>query len=90
MENDDVKKIQDLAAQSFGRTNAILSEKSMGVGMHAGYLPGYLVSHRCIRLPKEMAVRFFQNVPIGTPLAIRQEVPWGMVRIHLFLKDLRR
>jgi hypothetical protein len=60
----------------FGRTNSILSEKSIGAGMHAGYLPGYPVSHGCIRLPEEMAVRFLQNVPIGTPVAIRQEVPW--------------
>jgi hypothetical protein len=43
-----------------------------GIGMHAGYLPGYPASHGCIRLPKEMAVHFFQNAPIGTPVAIRQ------------------
>lgn len=76
MENVELKKIQDRTAQSFGRTNAILSEKSMGVGMHAGYLLGYPASHGCIRLPKEMAARFFQNVTIGTPVAIGQEVPW--------------
>ena len=46
-----------------------------GIGMHAGYLPGYPASHGCIRLPKEMAVHFFQNAPIGTPVAIRQEPP---------------
>jgi L,D-transpeptidase catalytic domain len=46
-----------------------------GIGMHAGYLPGYPASHGCIRLPKEMAARFFQNVPIETPVAIRQEAP---------------
>jgi lipoprotein-anchoring transpeptidase ErfK/SrfK len=46
-----------------------------GIGMHAGYLPGYPASHGCIRLPKGMAVRFFQNVPIGTPVVIRQEAP---------------
>ena len=40
--------------------------------MHAGYLPGYPASHGCIRLPKEMAVHFFQNAPVGTPVAIRQ------------------
>jgi lipoprotein-anchoring transpeptidase ErfK/SrfK len=44
-----------------------------GIGMHAGYLPGYPASHGCIRLPKEMAVHFFQNAPIGTPVAIHQE-----------------
>ena len=46
-----------------------------GIGMHAGYLPGYPASHGCIRLPKEMAVHFFQNAAVGTPVAIRQEQP---------------
>jgi hypothetical protein len=44
-----------------------------GIGMHAGYLPGYPASHGCIRLPKEMAIHFFQNAPIGTPVVIHQE-----------------
>jgi hypothetical protein len=46
-----------------------------GIGMHAGYLPGYPASHGCIRLPKEMAAHFFQNAAIGTPVAIRQVSP---------------
>jgi hypothetical protein len=46
-----------------------------GIGMHAGYLPGYPASHGCIRLPKQMAVHFFQNATIDTPVAIRQESP---------------
>ena len=29
-----------------------------GIGMHAGYLPGYPASHGCIRLPKQMAAHF--------------------------------
>jgi lipoprotein-anchoring transpeptidase ErfK/SrfK len=41
-----------------------------GIGMHAGYLPGYPASHGCIRLPERMAVRFFQNAPVGTPVKI--------------------
>ena len=45
------------------------------IGMHAGYLPGYPASHGCIRLPKDMAIRFFQDAPIGTPVAIGQESP---------------
>jgi len=43
------------------------------IGMHAGCLPGYPASHGCIRLPKDMAIRFFQDAPIGTPVAIRQQ-----------------
>lgn len=46
-----------------------------GIGMHAGFLPGYPASHGCIRLPKQMAAHFFQNATIGTQVAIRQEPP---------------
>jgi hypothetical protein len=46
-----------------------------GIGMHAGYLPGYPASHGCIRLPKQMAVLFFQNATVGTQVAIRQGSP---------------
>ncbi len=44
-----------------------------GIGMHAGYLPGYPASHGCIRLPEKMAVQFFQNADVGTPVEIRHE-----------------
>jgi hypothetical protein len=46
-----------------------------GIGMHAGYLPGYPASHGCIRLPKEMAVHFFENAAVGTPVTVREEKP---------------
>lgn len=42
-----------------------------GIGMHAGYLPGYAASHGCIRLPEEMALKFFEDAPVGTPVEIR-------------------
>ena len=42
-----------------------------GIGMHSGYLPGYPASHGCIRLPEKMAVQFFKNAAIGTPVQIR-------------------
>ena len=41
-----------------------------GVGMHAGYLPGYPASHGCIRMPEFMAENFFKSVSIGTPVTI--------------------
>jgi len=41
-----------------------------GVGMHAGYLPGYPASHGCIRMPEFMAEDFFKNVEAGTPVTI--------------------
>ncbi|HME88586.1 MAG TPA: L,D-transpeptidase family protein [Chthoniobacterales bacterium] len=41
-----------------------------GVGMHAGYLPGYPASHGCIRMPEFMAENFFRAVSTGTPVTI--------------------
>ncbi len=41
-----------------------------GVGMHAGYLPGYPASHGCIRMPEFMAENFFRSVNAGTPVTI--------------------
>ncbi len=41
-----------------------------GVGMHAGFVPGYPASHGCIRLPPEFAGKLFAVVRIGTPVQI--------------------
>jgi hypothetical protein len=41
-----------------------------GVGMHAGFLPGYPASHGCIRMPRGAAQCFFENVPVGTPVRV--------------------
>ncbi len=41
-----------------------------GVGMHAGYLPGYPASHGCIRMPEFMAENFFNAVNSGTPVTV--------------------
>ena len=41
-----------------------------GVGMHAGYLPGFPASHGCIRMPEFMAENFFRSVSLGTPVTI--------------------
>ena len=41
-----------------------------GIGMHAGFLPGYPDSHGCIRMPEHMAEVFFNNVSLGTPVNI--------------------
>lgn len=41
-----------------------------GVGMHAGFLPGYPASHGCIRMPEFMAETFFANVQHGTPVQL--------------------
>jgi lipoprotein-anchoring transpeptidase ErfK/SrfK len=41
-----------------------------GIGMHVGHLPGYAASHGCVRMPKEMAVKFYENASIGTPVIV--------------------
>ncbi len=41
-----------------------------GVGMHQGYLPGYAASHGCVRMPENMARRFFENASLGTPVIV--------------------
>lgn len=41
-----------------------------GVGLHAGYLPGYPASHGCIRMPEFMAENFFNAVSEGTPVTV--------------------
>lgn len=42
-----------------------------GIGMHVGHLPGYAASHGCVRMPKEMAMKFFQSASVGTPVIVR-------------------
>ena len=41
-----------------------------GVGMHAGFLPGYAASHGCIRMPEQMSEHFFNSVNEGVPVTI--------------------
>ena len=41
------------------------------VGLHAGVIPGYPASHGCVRLPKEVAQKFYQIVPKGTVVVIQ-------------------
>jgi lipoprotein-anchoring transpeptidase ErfK/SrfK len=45
-------------------------EFSPAIGMHAGYLPGYPASHGCVRMPRDMAVLFFERVQVGTPVTV--------------------
>jgi lipoprotein-anchoring transpeptidase ErfK/SrfK len=41
-----------------------------GVGLHAGFIPGYPASHGCVRLPMGMARELYQHVDAGTPVEI--------------------
>jgi lipoprotein-anchoring transpeptidase ErfK/SrfK len=43
-----------------------------GYAMHQGYVPPFAASHGCIRLPGEMAIRFFENASVGTPVTVRE------------------
>ena len=43
---------------------------TQGIGLHAGYLPGFPASHGCIRMPEFMAESFFRSVSVGTPVTI--------------------
>lgn len=41
-----------------------------GIGMHAGFLPGYPASHGCVRMPRQMAEKFFEHATLGTPVVV--------------------
>ena len=43
-----------------------------GIGLHAGYLPGYPASHGCIRMPESKAKRFFYAARVGTPVTVKR------------------
>jgi lipoprotein-anchoring transpeptidase ErfK/SrfK len=43
-----------------------------GYAMHQGYVPPFAASHGCIRLPGEMAVKFFENAPVGTSVTVTE------------------
>ena len=68
------------------------------MGFHRGVLPGYPASHGCIRLPGTMAEWLYNNVPMGTPVAVRGHsngIPYGKSqgrpkrapKIHSSLKE---
>src|SRR5436189_406293 len=43
-----------------------------GYAMHQGYVPPFAASHGCIRLPGQMAIRFFENAPVGTSVTVKE------------------
>jgi len=50
-------------------------EFAPGIGMHAGYLPGYPASHGCVRMPEKGAIAFFQALSIGAPVTVFGSIP---------------
>src|SRR3984893_5052469 len=41
-----------------------------GIGMHAGYLPGYAASHGCVGMAESKDMRFFQALSFRTPVNV--------------------
>lgn len=50
-------------------------EFAPGIGMHAGYLPGYPASHGCVRMPEKSAIAFFQALSVGAPVTVFGSIP---------------
>jgi L,D-transpeptidase catalytic domain len=46
-----------------------------GIGLHAGYLPGYPASHGCVRMPEQSAIAFYNAVSVGTPVVVFGSIP---------------
>ena len=42
-----------------------------GYGLHAGRVPAYRASHGCVRLPRDIALHFYTNSEVGTPVILR-------------------
>ena len=43
-----------------------------GYGLHAGRVPAHRASHGCVRLPRDIAMHFFNNAPVGTPVTLQE------------------
>jgi lipoprotein-anchoring transpeptidase ErfK/SrfK len=70
-ENVDVRKDPRPAGATFvGAPMPYFLRIVGGVGLHAGYLPGYPASHGCIRMPESKAERFYGAARVGTPVTI--------------------
>lgn len=71
--NDDADSTKDIPAegQSFvGAPMNFFLRFNWGIGMHEGHLPGYAASHGCVRLPRDMAQKFYDYSEIGTPVIV--------------------
>jgi lipoprotein-anchoring transpeptidase ErfK/SrfK len=69
--NVDIRKDSRPAGTHFrGAPMSYFMRFNGGIGMHAGYLPGYPASHGCVRMPRQMASLFYQNVGTGTRVKV--------------------
>ncbi len=69
----DTSKMKTPAGCSFqGAKMPFYLRFTGGYGLHAGHVPDYPASHGCVRLPRAMAERFFENAQVGTPVIVQQ------------------
>lgn len=69
----DTSKMKAPAGCSFqGAKMPFYMRFNAGYGLHAGYVPDYPASHGCVRLPRPMAERIFENSVVGTPVIVHQ------------------
>ena len=72
-ENVDVRKDPRPAGSTFvGAPMPYFLRIVGGIGLHAGYLPGYPASHGWIRMPESKAKRFFYAARVGTPVTVKR------------------
>ena len=67
----DTSKMKAPAGSSFqGAKMPYYLRFNAGYGLHAGFVPNYPASHGCVRLPRAMAERIFENSVVGTPVIV--------------------
>ena len=71
VEDADSRKHKPASGQKFvGAPMPNFMRFNHGIGMHAGHLPGYPASHGCVRMPSQMAQKFFEHARVGTPVTV--------------------
>jgi len=71
--NDDADSRKDRVPSGgkfIGASMPYFMRFTRGVGLHAGYVPGYPASHGCVRMPAHMAETFYRNISHGTPVIV--------------------
>ena len=71
----DVDMIVPAATRFVNAPMRYFMQFAPGIGMHAGYLPGYPASHGCVRMPEAKAIAFFQAVSVGSPVNVFGTTP---------------
>ncbi len=69
----DTSKMKIPEGESFvGAKMPFFMRFTGGYGLHAGVVPNRPASHGCVRLPRVMAERFFNNSVVGTPVTVQE------------------